>query len=275
VRSSALATTSLLSLLFGCDSGAPYRKKDGAWYFKDERLDAPASARLTPLGDTFAKGAGRVWYRAMSVDGADERTFAALDAHWAKDVRRVYYCDTYRKGQEYYLIKHDRVRVLDGADAATFRVLAQGYARDARAVYHDGAPMAVRDVASFEPLDYGFARDRVTGYYLQEPVPGSDGSTFAIVDNHYAKDAAHVFYSDVNLDEAGSPPAPRTVRLADADPASFVALDYGYGKDAHAVYHHGARVDGADAATFATLDLLTDSADAQDRHGRYRDGRRR
>jgi hypothetical protein len=263
----------LLSVLFGCGPGeSPFKQKDGAWY-----------------------------YHESLIEGADAKSFQVLSKHYAKDKNRVYHADTYRKGQEYYMIKHSRVKVLEGADPATFRSLDYDYARDKARVFYEGVAFPVKDVDTFELIDRAFARDRVTGYYQQHAIPGSDGSTFSAVDGSYSKDAKQVFYS--TLEPRGTNPIRRSKPLKGAlpesfkvlgiggyaadsaqvyyrgevvtrDVASFQLLERGYARTATRVYYDGKPVPGADAATFATLEQLTDTADAKDRSATYKEGRR-
>jgi len=88
---------------------------------------------------------GSVWrYKGTVVEEADAPSFAPLSDHYAKDRQRVYYADTYRKGQEYYSVAHPRVVEIAGADAATFRYMERGYARDASRVYFEGNRPLVR-----------------------------------------------------------------------------------------------------------------------------------
>ena len=224
-----------------------------------------------------------------------------LNDSYAKDKGDVYYGDTYRKGQEYYLIKHSRLRVLKGADPATFRYLNYDYSRDKSSVFYEGVAFPVKDIDTFELIDREYARDRVTAYYHQRPIPGSDGSSFAVIDGGYSKDAKHIFYS--RLDPRGTDPIRRSTALkgarpesfkvlggggyaADAahvyyrghlltkDAASFKVLDSGYARTATRVYYEGKPVAGADAASFATLEKLTETADTQDRNGAFRHGKR-
>jgi hypothetical protein len=273
-RAHTVLLMGLLSLLFGCDRGGDYRKKDGAWHYKDRRLDVADPSRFKALNDVFATAGAQVFYRGEAVDSVDGASFEALDDHYAKDARRVYHADTFRKGQEYYLIRHNRVVPLDDADPATFRVLGERYARDTARVWYEGKRFDVRDVATFEVLSYSFARDRVTGYYMREPVPGSDGATFASVDNEYAKDATHVFYCDLFTDAGRHAPVPRTVRLRDVTASSFRALEYGYATDGARVFYRGAPVKDADAPSFVVLEMPEDSVDARDRGATYHQGRR-
>jgi hypothetical protein len=252
----------------------------------------------------FTTADGRAVYRGLTIDGSDARTFTVLSEHYAKDARRVYYCDTFRKGQEYYLVKHPRVAVLADADAATFRYLDEGYARDTARVYFEGAPFAVADVGTFELLTYGFARDRRTGYYHRTPVAGSDGATFEVLDASYARDRHAVYHArvDPGSDANGGRPIVRARRVRGAQLASFAVLELGYATDAARVYHDGEPlttevasfrllpydyaatatrvfyagkpVPGADAASFRVLDMPTDSADARDGRGAFQQGRR-
>ena len=263
----------LLSFLFGCGSSeGPFQQKDGAWYYHDS-----------------------------PIEGADAKSFQVLSKHYAKDKNRVYHGDTYRDGKEYYMIKHNRVKVLEGADPGTFRYLNYDYARDKATVFYEGVAFPVKDVETFELIDRAFARDRLTGYYQQQPIPGSDGSSFMRIDDSYSRDAKQVFYS--TLEPRGTNPIRRSTALkgalpesfkvldvggyaADAaqvyyrgalvtkDVASFQPLERGYARTATRVYYDGKPVPGADAATFAALEQLTDTADAKDRSGTYKEGRR-
>ena len=273
-RAHSVLLMGLLSFLFGCDRGGAYRKKEGAWHYKDRRLDVAQPSRFTALNDVFATAGAQVFYRDSEVDGADGATFQALDDRYAKDAKRVYYADTYRKGQEYYLIRYNRVTPLD-ADPATFRVLGDRYARDTANVWYEGKRFDVRDVASFELLDYGFARDRVTGYYMREPVPGSEGTTFAFVAGNYARDAKHVFWCDLETDGGAHPAEMRAARLPEANAGTFRALEGKYGTDGARVYYRAALVKGADAASFVALGFPEDSVDARDKAATYYEGRRR
>jgi len=199
------------------------------------------------------------------------------------------------------MIKHSRVTVLEGADPATFRYLDFDYARDKARVFYEGVAFPVKDVDTFELIDRAFARDRVTGYYQQHPIPGSDGSSFMRIDDRYSRDAKQVFHS--TLEPRGTNPIRRSKPLKGALPetfkvlgvggyaadsaqvyyrgevvtrevASFQLLERGYAKTATRVYYDGKPVPGADAASFATLEQLTDTADAKDRSGSYKEGRR-
>lgn len=266
---------SLLALLAGCDSKSPYQRKQGAWYFEDVRLQ-DAAQPFTPLNASFAKGAHGAWYRSQAIEGAQAGSFEALDKHQAKDATQVWHGDTYRRGQDYFMIKHLRVSPIAGADAPSFRLLTAqpGYARDRSRVYFDGEPFKVADVESFEPLDYAFGRDKVQGYHQRLPVPGSEGAGFSALDTHHAKDGRHVFHV-VLEPRSGNEAGQRlhSLRLPGAEPASFKVLESGYALDARQVFHRGVAIAGADAATFEIISPSTETADARDAKRRYLQGR--
>ena len=204
-----MVTMGLLSLLLGCAKEAePFQKLDGVWKYRE-----------TPIVDAHGP------------------SFVALSDHYAKDKNRVYYADTYRKGQEYYAIKHDRIIAIEHADAATFALLPKGYARDSHGIYRDGRAIEVRDPASFEVLTLGnFARDQHIAYFDAIAIEGSDGASFVALNDTYAKDKSSVYYCQTlstGVRESGK----ASVKLADADPASFEVLDSDYARDArHAFY---------------------------------------
>jgi hypothetical protein len=244
MKPSAIARMGLLGFLIGCFSGK-YHKKNGEWYWKDQPMrQAASNASVKQLNGDFAAAGDQAFFRAALISAADGRTFAALNDHYAKDKQSVFYCDDYRDGKEYYMIKRDRVAKIPGADAASFRLLDDYYARDAARVYFNGVPFLVNDVASFEVLSYLAGRDHTSGYYLQRPVPGSDGRTFAVVDDHYTKDDAKVFFSDSRMED-GALADVVTTQLADAKASSFVSLGNEYGTDSVHVYFKGKAMAGA------------------------------
>ena len=238
----------LLAFLFGCRAGSPYHVKDGSWYWKDDRIDLPAGTPLKPLNGDFAVAAGRGYFRADPIADSDGATFQALDAAHAKDARHVWYCDTHRSSQEYFLVKRTRATALAGADPATFQLLTQDYSRDASHIYFEGAAFPVRDPGTFEVLYSSYARDRVTGYYMREVVPQSDGATFEGLSDHFAKDKGRVWYSHINL--STSPPVVENLVLPHADPATFVVVEGDFGKDAARVYQRAAVLKDANPQTF-------------------------
>lgn len=291
----------LLSLLFGCGSQQAYHRKGGRWYFEDKPL-ADVQGTLTPLNGSFATAGENAYYRDARIPDGDGSSFEALSDHYAKDVKRVYYCDTYRDSKDYFTTKRIRIRQVSDADPSSFRYMDRGYARDSTHLFFEGTQHPVNDLGTFALLEYSFARDRSTGYYMQEPIPGSAGATFVGVDDHYSKDSVSVFYSDLEPGQDGSPPVRRNVRLGQADPSSFHVLGNGYAADSSHVYHNGrllpdapahfrvlslgyaksdvrvyyegVAVAGADAASFTVLDQPTDSATARDTGATYQQGRR-
>ena len=112
----------------------------------------------------FARDKQRANYREMQIEGSDGPAFEALSAQGAKDSRHVYWADTTRIGEEYWVYQHVRVRVVAGADPASYQALPHDYGRDARSAFHEGHAFKVRDPASFEVLNASFTRDKQRGY---------------------------------------------------------------------------------------------------------------
>ncbi len=290
------------TVFFGCAPKSPFHKKGDSWYWKDESTGVPASVALRPLNDQFAIAGAAAYFRSSVVTTTEGGSFQALDHEYAKDAAHVYFCDDYRDGKEYFLIRHHRVTTIHGADATTFRLLGHGYARDTNTVYHAGRRFTVSDLASYERIDETFARDTVRGYFGTTAVPNSDGRSFVPVDPHYSKDRAHVFYSRVVTDSSAPTGEVRTVQLEGADPASFVALDdaygtdgtrvyyrgkplvgvttplevlqFGYAKSGPLVYYEGVILEGADAATFTVRVATVEPSDAADAQHVWFNGRR-
>ena len=127
---------------------------------------------------------GRAYYRHIPIADTDGGSFQALDETHPKDARHVWYCDTYRKSEEYWLVKRSRTTVIEGADPPTYGLLGQRYSRDAARIYFEGVPYPVKHPSTFAVLYSSYARDSVTGYYMREPVKGSDGATFEGLSDH-------------------------------------------------------------------------------------------
>ena len=234
----------LLPLLQGCD--APYEKKNGAWQYDGQPIQVNQVAAFKPLKGPFAKSPEGGYYRGSLIHDSDGASFEALDEHYARDKAHAYYCDTYRKGQEYYTVKYNRIDVLKSADAASFRIIKDGYARDAKQLFYTGARVAVKDLESFVVLDHDYTKDKWVGYYRRTPVAGSDGASFTVLNASYAKDKSFVFYSFVERSEPNVPSMPRSVRVVGADPATFELLQATDGepdaKDARGRYKQGKRL---------------------------------
>jgi len=275
-----LALAMLLAVLAGaaCDASG-YRKSGGQWMHGDATFTPQDPASFKPLDDRFARDALRGYCRGSVVAESDGPSFAVVSANEARDRNGVYYCDTYRKGQEYWSIQHLRIHRIEGADAATYTSIGQGYARDRQRVYADGLPFEVRDPATFEPLAGGFARDSRRGYYARVEIPGSHGPSFESIDARdpaYARDRANVYYGHRDIDAAREPNVrPRDVvrTLRGAEPAALRVLGRDYAADARHVWHRGRLIDGADAATFAIDDTFRGPADATDRSGAWQSGK--
>lgn len=272
-----LAGLSVLALLAGCDNAGEYRRKSGRWHFEDLPLQPADPAGFTPLSRHFARDGQRGYYRDLEIPDSHGASFEALSDHEARDHRHVYWAETYRKGQEYWAIRHRRVWVVDGADPAGYRPLGHGYGGDGRAVFHEGRAFTVRDAASFTVLDAQFSRDAQRGYFEREEITGSDGARFERIDPReagYARDSRRVYFAAVEAAAPGGRPQPQVRVLQGANPATVQLLGRGYARDGAMLWWHGRPVVGADAASIVVLDDFTQDPDAQDRLGSYRQGQR-
>jgi len=105
----------LLSFVLGCfSSSGPYHKKDGSWFWKNDRMSVNASESLTFLSEDFATADGNAYYRGDRIANSDAATFQVLNEWLTKDKAHVFYSDTYRKDTESWLIKRGRSVVIDG-----------------------------------------------------------------------------------------------------------------------------------------------------------------
>ncbi|GGB82902.1 hypothetical protein GCM10011325_08070 [Dyadobacter sediminis] len=262
-----------LSFLFGCSGSSSYKKENGQWYYKDLLLETGPNGSLKEINAFFAVDSRHAFYRNAVIAGSDAESFTALSEHYARDKAHVYYCDTYRKGQEYYAVRHNRISVISDADALTFAYLESNYAKDSRKVFYEGKSFPVRDAGSFRLLEYGFARDAFRGYYLQTEIAESDGKSFQNLDHEYAKDARNIYFSKVQTHDVAKP-LPVTIPVKLAETASFSVLEKGYARDNKSVFFEGNPIKGANPASFRMLVTETENADAKDQAAFYKNGRR-
>ena len=272
----------LLLAAFGlaaCNSSG-YRSNGGQWTHDESTFTPQDPATFKPVDTLFARDALRGYYRGSVVAESDGASFVVVSEHEARDRSNVYYCDTYRKGQEYWSIKHLRIDRIEGADPSTYAAIGKSYSRDRQRVYAEGVAFKVRDPATFEPLDGDFARDSQRGYYARTEIPGSHGPSFETVDSRepaYARDRASVYYGHLDIDtprEANVRPREVVRALRGADPAALRVLGRGYAADTRHVWHRGLPVAGADPSTFAIDESYQGPTDATDRSGAWRDGKR-
>lgn len=260
--------------LAACDASG-YRKSGDQWTHGKSAFAPLDSASFKALDDLFARDNIRGYYRGTPIEGSDGATFVVVSENEARDKAHVYWCDTFRKGQEYWSIPHLRIGRIEGADAATYVSIGKGYARDARRVYAQGVPFAVRDPATFVPLEGAFGRDSQRGYYARVEIAGSDGPSFETIDERdtsYARDRVAGYYGYRDIDSPREPNVPpRTVvqKLRKATPASIRVLGRDYAADDSHVWHRGLLVDGADASTFAVDTTYLGEADASDKSGAW------
>lgn len=219
-------------------------------------MEATPTAGLQPLKGPFARSPAGGYYRRALIESSDGASFEALDEHHARDKAHVWYCDTYRKGQDYYTVKYNQIDLMPQADAASFRVIQDGYARDAGQLFYDGKRVLVKDLETFVVLEHGYAKDKSVGYHDRVPVAGSDGASFTVLGPSYAKDKDHVYYSFVERGEPNVPAVPRSVRVSGADPATFEVLSDSNGNGSS----NNSDGDG--------------DADAKDARARYKQGKR-
>ncbi|MNS71773.1 hypothetical protein D3C72_1051530 [compost metagenome] len=267
---------SAMIAVYGCDGSSGYQRNSGTgWHYDDAVFTPHDPATFQPLGKYFGHDSQQGYCRGTAVEGSDGATFEALSDHEARDQHSVYYCDTYRKSQEYWAYQHLRISVIAGADAATYSSLAYGYARDRHRAYDRGEPFAVRDALSFEPLSRRFARDAQRGYFAHVEIPGSHGPSFSLLleDEGYARDHRQAWHGFIEVNKPNHEPYPVIRSLRGADLNTLRALGRDYAVDAQQVWFQGTPLPQADAASFTVRSVMAGSVDAQDRSNLWQQGR--
>ena len=230
------------SPLFRCSSG--YKTEDGKVTFDGEVI---TDKSFIVLSDEFAKDSTSAYYKRYPIPSTDLSTFTAVDEHYAKDNNKVYYCNEYREGQNYYLTKRSTILILHNANPQKFTSLGHGYAADGMHAWFEGTAFKVKDLASLKSMNSQFVKDDVQAYYNRKPVVGSDGKTFQTINSEYAKDTAHIyFYGFIGV-------AHSEIYAIPCDKATFEILDYPYSKDKTAVFFQGRKIKNAHAPSFKIL----------------------
>lgn len=200
------------------------------------------------LNDQFGKDSANAYYKSRAFEYADVPTFEAVDDHYAKDKDRVYYCDEYREGQNYYMTKKQTILTLRDVDPASFTSLENGYARDKKNAWFQGVPFKVNDVASLASIDIHFAKDDQVAYLNLRPIAGSHGKSFELTDRNFAKDESNIFYYGYTGE------GQHNICILPCDRPSFQILDYRYSKDKIKVFFLGFVIKDADGSTFEMLE---------------------
>lgn len=165
------------------------------------------------------------------------------------------------------------VREIEGADFATFEAINREYGRDRARVYHRQYPIEGADPASFKHVGGLFWKDKRTAYYAAKPIPGSDPETFRTLRYSYwsrDKDNVYVGTDPVNPRDIASfrqiseqwarddvwfyaQNSGKYQPFEELDLATFKILDGAWAKDCCRVFWLGNVVEGADPATFTTI----------------------
>lgn len=118
-------------------------------YYDGVRMPVRDAATFEPIEVPFARDRLAGYYYQAEIAGSEGgAAFVAIDAHHAKDSRRVYYGDVV--GQDGRAVPV--VTVLDAADPRSFKVLERGYAADAGRVWFNGKRVEAADAGTFAPL---------------------------------------------------------------------------------------------------------------------------
>ena len=264
-----------------------------------ELLHLPLHAP-TPCGARrveFGKDKARVYYRWQVIAGADPKTYAFIDSHYARD-RSAVYSGTKRLTTRVGSFRTVGAYATDGRQnfyrdavipGTSFKLLggeaqsSRGYAVTASHVYHNGQAVARADPGSFELFkpEVGITRDRRFVFFNHVVVPGADPTTFEQVNGYTFKDKTGVYTEGKKIDGAQAASIRATEfgsylidsaavfrhgkPLPNRDPATFVELQPQWSKDRSAVYYNDEAVPQIDSASFKATSLNR----GEDRNHRY------
>ena len=276
------ATLSGLLGLLGftaCASEKPsvWKRTEGKWSYDGSPFDAADPETLKAIDGRFASDAVQAYYRGTPLPGSDPATLEILDEHHARDQRAVFWCDTYRKGQDYYTVRYTRVTAIADADPATYRALKYEYGADAKRAYKAGLLLrGVRDPASFTVLTPRLARDHTRAYFEDIEIPDSDGATFEIIDVHddaWVRDREHAWHVRSGQAGAGEPVTREVRMLVSAQAPSLRPLGNEYATDGVRLWWRGTEMRDAELTSFASVEG-SETFDARDGRGPFVRGKR-
>lgn len=269
--------------LAGCsEDPSLWKRVDGRWTYDGRPFDPADPASLKALDGRFARDSVHGYYRGHAAPGSHGPSFEVLGEHEARDRHAVYWGDTYRKGQEYYTIRHVRIEPIAGADPARYQVLKHGYGRDGHSAYREGQRLrGVREPASFEVLTAELSRDARRAYFQDIEIPDSDGASFAIIDpqdDAWVRDRQRAWHVRYGQPEPGEPPRREVRVLEGARAGELRPLGREYAVDGQRVWWRGVRLKDVDLGSFSVLEARSgdDSSqpDARDARGAFARGRR-
>jgi len=263
----------------GCTSEDPsiWKRIDGKWSYDGNPFETAEPETLKAIDGRFAKDAVQAYYRGSPIPGSDPSTFELLGEHEARDRRTVYWCDTYRKGQDYYTVRYNRIEPVAEADPAAYRVLKYDYGSDGKRVFKEGQRLrAVRDPASFEVFTPQLSRDGKRAYFQDIEIPDSDGATFEIVDVHddaWVRDARHAWHVRYGQPASGQPVKREVRLLVGANANALRPLGQEYATDGVRIWWRAAALADVDLASFAPVES-DEKMDARDVRGSFVRGKR-
>lgn len=174
---------------------------------------------------TYNESAGKV---ITPIEGIDPATFEEINSEYARDANQVYF----------------RTKPIAQADPKTFKHIAGLYYKDKDQVFYVDRPVPGADPQSFRRLKYTYwTRDDQNVYVTDNPVNPRDLSTFKQISENWARDSQWFYPQNFG----------KYLPIENIDPASFEILQGGWAKDCCRVYYLNQVVEGADLATFHTI----------------------
>jgi hypothetical protein len=198
-----------------------------------------------------------VFFRDVRLKGAEPATFRFIDDGFART-------DAFLYDGSWRVVGRLNGRTRP-ADPDGWRLLEDRYYTDGTGVWlRKGRARALDEarLEGWERLDARYSRDRSGGWWNHQPLPDVDAATLEVLAADWARDANQVYRCAEPMEVL--------------DPATTVILTDTVVKDAHGVWTgaqgaSGARLDGADPASFAPHPTRGDHPWFRDRHRLYYD----
>lgn len=220
----------------------------GFWLFVScKSNNSNPDAKYSRMQDQgFTQKNDTIWFYDMPLQDVDATSFEIVDDYFFKDKHKVYFYETYRESQDYFISKRKRVLPLENADIKTFVSLGEGYAKDKSTAWYLNKDFNVNDLESLTVLNHHFIKDIKTAYLDRKPVEGSDGKTFELISDHHAKDAFRYYYCTPN-------PGSYEINPIKCEYASFEIIDHQFAKDSNHVFYLGNQINKAHSPTFELI----------------------
>ena len=209
-----------------------------------EKVEGADVKSFEAIDYSVGKDKNSVYYEAQKINGADVKSFEFVGYNFFKDKNNVYYQRSEFTDNPDISYKFPKI---EGADSKSFETIDYSVGKDKNSVYYETQKINGADTISFKSLENNFFRDKKSVYYKNKKLENIKPENFKVINSSLVKQGENLYYNikDENDNVKFIPLESKTV----VD-ESFEVLDEDYTKDKNNVYFKGKILKGADVETF-------------------------